>query len=155
MINSKGKWWKGENFEDLKKYLSDLYKQDAGNKLRKILQSKCSCGSSLFVLIFEKNEGIAKRICVECKQEHFICDSGKYWEDALKESKPIEMKCPECKNKPHELAVGFEYRKEGLFKKGDIKWIIIGARCYHCGLLSSPVDWKIDYSPTNHLEKQI
>jgi len=150
MINKSGKWWKGENFKDIKEYLMNLYEQDTGKPLRKILQSKCSCGGLLFSLIFESNEGIAKRVCIKCKKEHFICDSGKYWDDALKKSKPIELKCIECNNKSHEVGVGFEY-----LKNGDIKWVTIGARCDKCGLLSSPVDWKIDYSPTKYLEKQV
>ena len=102
------------------------------------------------IKFFESNEGIAKRVCIKCKKEHFICDSGKYWDDALKKSKPIELKCIECNNKSHEVGVGFEY-----LKNGDIKWVTIGARCDKCGLLSSPVDWKIDYSPTKYLEKQV
>jgi hypothetical protein len=35
-----------------------------------------------------------------------------------------------------------------------VKWITVGTRCAACGVLGSPVDWKIDYGPTDHLLRQ-
>ncbi len=153
MIDKTGKFRKGTNFSDLKDYLSSYWINSNG-PLSKIIQAECSCGNRYFILLFEQNEGIAKRTCVSCGKENFICDSGKYWEDAVKNSKPKKLKCKECKKEEFELAVGFEYRKGSLFSKGDIRWIVVGARCRNCGILGSPVDWKVDYGPTKHLEKQ-
>jgi hypothetical protein len=33
----------------------------------------------------------------------------------------------------------------------SIKWITVGARCGACGILGAAADWKIDYSPSEHL----
>ena len=49
-----------------------------------------------------------------------------------------------------ELVVGFSHRDDGT-----VKWITVGLRCVDCGILDSPVDWKIDYSPASHLYDQV
>lgn len=154
MINTSGKWWKGQNFEDLTKYTKLIYKQDVKRDLGKVLQSKCDCGNTFFVLTYEPDEGIAKRLCSKCKKEAFIGDSKEHWDEAIKDSNPKQLKCVECKDKEHEIAVGFDYITEGQ-SKGEIRWIVIGTMCKKCGLLSSCVDWKIDHEPSKYLEKEV
>ena len=148
MIDSSGKWWRGQNFSDLKEYLRRLCESD--QRLDTIVRSLCSCGNVYFNLIFEANEGVAKRICSACKKEQFICDSGEYWDDVS--SKTNQLKCISCKNTEHMIAVGFELRP-GWFRR-DVRWITVGALCKKCGILSSPLDWKIDWGPSHHLVRQ-
>lgn len=154
MIDKNGKWWKGENFNDLVEYTKLLYKQDVKRELGKILQPKCSCGNTFFTILYEPDEGVAKRVCSKCKKEMFICDSGDHWDEAVKHSKAKKLKCVECRGMEHEIAVGFDYITEGN-SRGEIRWIVVGTRCNKCGLLSSCVDWKIDYEPSKQLEKQV
>jgi hypothetical protein len=49
----------------------------------------------------------------------------------------------------YELGVAFS-----LFEDGEVRWITVGVRCARCGILASPVDWKIDYGPSRHLLSQ-
>ena len=44
------------------------------------------------------------------------------------------------------IGVAFSLRDDG-----DVRWITVGGRCVACGGLGAYTDWKIDYSPTNHL----
>jgi hypothetical protein len=38
-----------------------------------------------------------------------------------------------------------------LRDNGDVRWITVGERCLACGILGAAIDWKVDYSPTDHL----
>jgi hypothetical protein len=78
---------------------------------------------------------------VACGTAAFIGDSDEYWGDA--EPEPVQC---HCGGDAFELAVGFSFRADE-----EVRWITVGARCVACGALSSPVDWKIDYAPTDHL----
>lgn len=44
------------------------------------------------------------------------------------------------------VGVGFALRDDG-----DVRWISIGLLCVQDGTLGVYADWKIDYSPTDHL----
>ncbi|MFR9780329.1 hypothetical protein ACL02O_30285 [Micromonospora sp. MS34] len=67
--------------------------------------------------------------------------SADYWQDA----DPDECVCP-CGGEAFQVAVGFALRADG-----EVRWVSIGMRCTRDGVLGVYADWKIDYSPTDHL----
>jgi hypothetical protein len=109
--------------------------------------AKCGCGADVFAVAIDDNEGAASRTCVACKQNHLLCDSAEYWEDA----EPEECACP-CAGESFNLAVGFALTQDG---SGDVRWIHIGLRCVLCGELGLYGDWKIDYGPSAQLMDQV
>jgi len=38
---------------------------------------------------------------------------------------------------------------------GQVRWVWLGSRCTCCHTLGSAFDWKIDYEPTDEMEKNI
>jgi ribosomal protein S27AE len=139
-IDTSGKWWKGTDFADLAEYLrgftADGYPAD------EIVQSVCTCGHTRFRVEGDPNEGCARRTCAACGAQTFIADSGEYWDEA----EPVKLSCRPCRGRIFEVGVAFSKRENG-----DVKWITLGERCVRCGVLGSFVEWKIDYSPTDHL----
>jgi hypothetical protein len=141
-IDTSGKWWKGSEAEDLPEYLKAL--TEDGYPATEFRVSKCKCGSKVFRVEFDSNEGGAKRTCADCGEEHYFCDSEEYWD----ECSPKKWKCiGKCKSKTANVCVGFALREDG----GDVHWLYVGQRCSQCGVLGSCVDWKIDYSPSLQL----
>ena len=139
MIDTSGTWWTGEDFADLVEYLRLL--TEDGYPVRRVLEPQCSCGGRKFTLYRDATEGVARRTCAACGAKAFIGDSAESWEDA----RPRRVRCP-CGSTTAQLGIGFSLRDDG-----DIRWITIGQRCVECGILGVYVDWKIDYSPTDHL----
>ena len=139
VIDTTGRWWKGESHEDLVEYLRG-YTSDA-YPATSFARATCACGGSVFRLRSDRNEGGVQRTCVTCKKKHLVCDSGEYWADAS----PRTVKCP-CGAAEYDVVVGFSHRENG-----DVRWLTVGNRCVRCGVLASCADWKIDYSPTEHL----
>jgi hypothetical protein len=139
MIDKSGEWWTGTEFKDLVTYLREVTAESypAGP----VVQSTCECGAQVFTLEADADEGCAARTCTSCGRVAFIADSADYWDDA----EPGEVQCP-CGQGAFELGVAFAQRHNS-----DVRWITVGVRCLVCGVLGSPVDWKIDYSPTDHL----
>jgi hypothetical protein len=142
-IDKSGPWWKGADFADLDEYLRQLHAD--GYPVGRVLQSVCACGRRTFRLEAEPDEGGARRTCVTCDASAFIGDSADYWD----EGEPQPIVCP-CGSALYEVGVGFAFREDG-----DVRWISVGVRCTACGVLSGPVDWKIDYGPTDHLLHQV
>jgi hypothetical protein len=114
---------------------------DEAYPARVVLQSTCACRGTLFHVKADEAEGCAQRTCVACGTAAFIGDSDEYWADA----EPASVLC-DCGGDAFEVAVGFSFRSDE-----EVRWIIVGVRCAACGAVSSPVDWKIDYAPTDHL----
>ena len=139
MIDTSGKWWKGQDFDALVEYLR-LYTQD-GNPVGRVEQSNCTCGGDVFRLHADPDEGAARRTCAMCKAKAFIADSEEFWEEAS----PKLVKCP-CGKSEYEVGVGFSLRSDG-----EVRWITVGNRCVSCGILAACADWKVDYAPTHHL----
>jgi hypothetical protein len=139
MIDRSGTWWTGTDFEDLVTYLREFTAESypAGP----VVQSTCECGNRVFGLELDDDEGCARRTCTSCGRSAFIADGADYWDEA----EPGEAKCP-CGQEAFELDVAFALRDDG-----DVRWITVGPRGIACGVLGAYVDWKIDYSPTDHL----
>ena len=141
-IDKSGQWWKGTEFADVAEYLRDQTAD--GYPADEVVQSVCTCGHTVFRLEVDEDEGCARRTCAACRKQAFICDSEEFWDEA----EPMKLACP-CRGRLFEVGVAFSKREDG-----DVRWITIGRRCVKCGVLGSPVDWKIDYGPTDHLLSQ-
>jgi hypothetical protein len=142
-IDTSGKWWKGEDADDLVEYVRVLTEQSS--PATKFVIAKCACGADRFRLYADRDEGCAKRQCASCGKETFICDS----EEAAAEARFKQATCG-CKKDVFDVAVGFSLRDDG-----EIKWITVGSRCGSCGMLGAYVDWKINYAPTAHLYSMV
>ena len=140
-IDTSGRWWTGTEFRDIDEYLRAL--TASGYPVSEVVQSKCSCGGTVFSLLRDEEEGCAQRLCRACGERAFIADSAEIWDEA----EPAPAVCP-CGSKYAELGVGFSNRRDG-----EIQWVTVGQRCVQCGVLGSFVDWKIDYAPTDHLRR--
>ncbi len=99
-IDKSAKWWVGTSSDDTKEYL-EAYSAD-NYKASEFRPAKCSCGNYGFGLFADDDEGCAKRICVSCGREQFICDREEYWTAAS----PAEWKC-ECGSTKANIGVGF------------------------------------------------
>jgi hypothetical protein len=135
--------WYGENVDDLTEYLIEYTDGD----VKKCVAVKCPhCASDRFSARFDGDEGAIEAKCVSCGEARLLLDSADYWD----ECDPEEAVCPTCSAKEYNLAVGFVYRDNG-----DVKWVYVGCRCVECGVLGSFLDWKINYAPTEELEKNV
>ena len=143
-IDTTGQWWIGTEPADLRQYLiafaEDTYPL---NEFRLV---SCSCGSDIFKLMADDDEGVAKRICARCSREHFICDSEEFWTDA----QPEEFVCVECDSRKANIGVGFS-----LYEEGDVRWLYVGVRCVSCGVLGCFASWKVAYSPSHYLIERV
>jgi hypothetical protein len=142
-IDTSGRWWKGTEFADIAEYLR-IYTADA-YPAHEIVQSVCSCGQTVFRVEGDRDQGCVRRTCVACKASAFICDSGEIWDEA----EPTKLVCRPCRGRLFEVGIAFSRHEDG-----DVRWITTGERCVKCGVLGSFADWKIDYSPTDHLLAQ-
>ncbi|MER6320437.1 hypothetical protein ABT237_42875 [Streptomyces sp. NPDC001581] len=108
----------------------------------KIAPSVCGgCGWHVFLVLVDDVEGGAERECVACCSRAFIADSEEFWEAA----EPGWAVCP-CGGEEFETAVAFS-----LADDGSVRWVTVGLRCEKDGAAGVYADWKIDYSPTDHL----
>ena len=143
-IDKSGKWWIGTSPDDIKEYLEAYTAK--GYPAQAVRQAKCKCGSETLELFADDNEGCAKRVCISCGVEHFICDSGEYWSDAT----PEKWKCIECASTKANIGVGFS-----LYEDGEVRWLYVGERCLNCGILGCFAGWKVGYSPSKQLLGQV
>lgn len=143
MIDRSKKYWIGQDVEDIIEYIN-AYSE---NTIADTKVVNCAeCGSNIFELRVDTDEGAIQIECSSCKTKKFLLDSEEIWD----ECEPEKGKCPICKSKNYNIAVGFVRRENG-----SVKWVYIGNRCTNCGTLGSYADWKIDYEPTDELEKNI
>jgi len=139
-IDTSGKWWKGEDFNDVAEYVKAL--TENGYPATEVVQAVCICGHTVFRLFADQYEGCAQKVCAKCGAAAFICDS----EDCWGVAKPKSVRCG-CKNDTFEVGAGFAFRE----RRSDVDWITVAHRCAKCGVLASSVDWKISFSPSLHL----
>ena len=144
-IDTSGKWWTGSTPEDLDEYLQAL--SSGSYPIDTFRLSSCNCGSIVFHLHVEQDEGIARRTCTGCGAKHWIADSAENHEKGLRLKK---FKCITCKSHNTNVGVGFSLTRE----ETGVKWLFVGNRCSECGTLGSMVDWKIGYEPSLQLLDQ-
>jgi hypothetical protein len=107
--------------------------------------SQCVCSSVTFYLDADDDEGCAKRTCTDCSNEHLICDSAEYWDEAS----PERWRCIECDSERANVGVGFS-----LYDDGEVRWLYVGERCASCGVLGCFAGWKVAYSPSAQMLSQ-
>ena len=133
-LRKKGKYRYGDSQQDIR---DELRGYSRGVYLAEhFADAVCFCGGTTFVLLLDGNEGVAKRVCAACQNEHFIGDSEDYAEDAELE----ECQCP-CGAESFEITAGIALY-EG---SDDVKWIYLGCRCVACALVACYGDWKSEY----------
>ena len=144
-LRKKGKYYYGDSQSDIENELL-RYSNLNGYPANYYADAACICGSKLFNLKLDDNEGAAVRICVACKSDHPIGDSSEYLTDAELEA----CECI-CGSDVFEIKAGVSLY-EG---SEDVKWIYIGCRCENCGLLGCYGDWKNEYIGFRKLLNQI
>lgn len=140
-IDKSGKWWVGKTPEDLKEYL-DAFSEDS-YPIHEFRLARCDCGSLEFQIEASDEDGVARRTCAACRQNHFLCDSEENWSDA--ETK--RWRCTACKSRVANVAAGFSLTED----RQAIHWLYVGERCVGCGVLGCLTSWKIGYSPSLQL----
>jgi hypothetical protein len=143
-IDTSGKWWKGSEFADIEAYLRAL--EPGGYPVHKVIQARCTCGSTVFHLEVDQEEELAQTICAACKRAEFVADTEEYLSEA---AKPRRLTCP-GRHDQYEVGLGLCIR-EGQW----VRWMSIGLRCTSCGILSSPLDWKSDLDLTDPASTRI
>jgi len=146
-IDKSREYWYGDCAEDIDEYLIGFVNEDPDNDdmIAKTGIATCdNCGSDSFNIEIDIDEGAIEVECVDCGEKRLLLDSNENWEDC----DPAGLECPLCECKAHNVAGGFVFRDNG-----DVKWIYIGTRCIECGVLSSPVDWEINYSPADGMDE--
>ncbi|WP_051366975.1 hypothetical protein [Hamadaea tsunoensis] len=140
MIDSNGRFWRGENFDDLVEYLREF--QPGGYPVEHVNELTCpECAGGTFYVEADDTEGAALARCAACQTIQYIADSVDYADEA----DLVECACP-CANETFAIAVGYALRHDQ-----EIRWISVGLRCIQDGILGVYADWKIDYSPSRHL----
>ena len=144
MIDTTKRYWTGDSADDINEYLR-LYSEDDNIDVKPVLCH--TCGNDAFELRVDQDEDAIQVKCAQCGTKKILLDCEEIWEEA----KPKLGKCSVCKTgKQYNVRVGFIRRDNG-----SVKWVYIGNRCMNCGTLGSYLDWKIDYEPTDEMEKNI
>lgn len=144
MIDRTKKYWTGDSPEDIGQYLR-LYAEEPGLEVKPVVCH--GCGGDAFEVRCDANEGVIQVKCAACGAKRVLLDGEEYWEDA----RPRLQKCRVCKTgKTFNLRAGFLRRENG-----DVRWVYIGERCTACGTLGSFLDWKVNYGPTDQMEKNL
>jgi hypothetical protein len=99
------------------------------------------CREDSFSVLVDDEEGCALTICLNCRTEAPIADSGEQLEDA----DLAECASP-CGGERFGVAIGF-----AMTADDEVRWISVGLRCLTDGTVGVYSDWKIDYTPTAHL----
>lgn len=128
--------------EYLKAHLIDAY------DVHEVRLAKCKCGSMEFELEVDDEEGAVRRTCVGCRKAQGICDSGEYWD----ESNPPPWKCVKCGSNRANVGVGFSLYDDD---PTGIRWLYVGARCLHCGILGCVTEWKVALSDARYLIEEV
>lgn len=142
MIDKTDEFWASATADDIDEYLK-AFSDNSGLDIKPIV---CECGCDTFTIRCDQDESVIGAKCANCGKERLIADSAEYWEDA----KPADLVCGLCKSRVYNARVGFRRRRSG-----SVKWVYIGVRCTQCKALGSPLDWKIDYEPTDEMERNI
>lgn len=134
-LKKRGKWWYGETQADIRDELVRL-----GNLNEYVptqfADARCTCGSIVFGLNIDDEQGAAVRVCVSCFIEHPMGDSDEFLDEA--ELQHAECVCGADK---FELTVGVSLYEDS----DDVRWLYVGCRCPACSLTGCYGDWKNEY----------
>ena len=136
-IDTSGRWWRSDSFEDVEEYVKAFSRQSY--PIAHYRPCRCSCGSREFLLERDADDQ-ARRTCRECGTLHYIADSEECWEPPVR-----KWKCVECKTTHCNVGVGFAGYENAAT---GIKWIYVGVRCPKCGCFA---DWKVALSDALNL----
>ncbi|EDY16076.1 conserved hypothetical protein [Chthoniobacter flavus Ellin428] len=144
-LRQQGQHSYGDSHADIRERLLS-YSTKNGYPAEHFADASCKCGSHLFRLLLDDNEGAAVRICSTCSNSHPMGDSEEYLEDANLE----ECECP-CGSGSFEVTVGV-----ALYESARaVRWIYVGARCPKCGLTACYGDWKNEFDDYEQLLQRI
>jgi len=131
-IDDSGEWWKGTSHADIATFLKEL--KPGGYPVNRVIEAACQCSGKTFRVLFDADDELAQTVCIACGREAYIADSEEHWPEAS----PTPLVCP-CGRFEYEVGLGLSLREETW-----VRWMSLGARCVHCGVLGSPLDWKSD-----------
>jgi hypothetical protein len=144
-LQKRGKYWYGNNHSDIHQEIA-RYSKANSYVAQHFADAMCKCGSKVFRLLLDDNEGAAVRICGACANEHPIGDSGEF----LAEAELDECVCP-CGSEQFEISVGVSLYDGSE----DVKWLYVGCRCQTCGLVAVYGDWKNEFEGYRELLAQV
>jgi hypothetical protein len=130
-------WPVGESVEDLATYAKAQGAE--GYDVHEVRICTCaSCGQQVFAVRGDLEERAVQRTCRGCGAQHFIADSGEYWDATT----PAIMVC-ECDDDGDEetfnVAVGYSLYADNV----GVRAIAVTSRCVTCGRLGYWVDWMV------------
>jgi len=144
-IDRSGQWWTGTAPSDLDEYVSAFSAESYPT--RTVVHATCaSCRGTEFSIALDEEEGCAVRTCSSCNGVQALLDSDEFMDDATLES----AECP-CGGSSFNAAVGFAFYDDS----DDVRWVFLALRCTTDGVLGCYADWKIDYSPSEHLLRAV
>ncbi|GAB3381562.1 hypothetical protein [Massilia agri] len=136
MLTKRGQYWYGDGRADIHSEIKRYSKRN-GYLAQHFADAVCSCGSGIFRLWLDENEGAAVRQCSECDVQHPIGDSEEYLEDAELE----ECGCP-CGSDDLEVSIGV-----ALYDNSeDVRWLYVACRCPRCNLTAVYGDWQNEFA---------
>ncbi|MCL2713717.1 MAG: hypothetical protein FWD68_03750 [Alphaproteobacteria bacterium] len=133
-LEKKGRFWYGTTVEDVKAEIVRFSRESAYPAV-KFAQSRCGCGSVIFRLESDEDEGAARRFCVACGTSHWMGDSADYADGA----RFVGHTCV-CDHEQFMLLSGVALY-EG---SNDVRWYTIGCLCMNCRLVGVFAEWKCE-----------
>ena len=126
MIDTSGKWWKGQNPDDIIEFLKS-WSAECGYDTELYEPHKCKkCGETLFTVEGKWDEQLYRVTCAKCNETDYIEDSADLWNEVTEKTK--KFKC-----KGHSLfyiTLGYALREDQ-----SKKVLFIGYLCSECGIL--------------------
>ena len=135
----------GDSHSDIRDELR-RYSSQNGTPATRFINALCPCGAETFHVRLDDDAGAAVRVCQSCGAEHAIGDSAEYLAEAMLE----ECECP-CAGASFEMSVGVALYAGST----DVKWLYLGLRCVHCGLVACYGDGKNEYPDYEDLLRRV
>jgi hypothetical protein len=145
VLKKRGKYRYGDSQSDIREEML-RYSKLNDYVAHHFADAVCTCGSKVFGLWIDNDEGAAVRKCAACSSEHPIGDSDEYLEDAEIE----ECACP-CGGEKFEITVGVSLYDDSE----DVRWLYLGCRCPACGLTAMYGDWKNEFDGYQELLSRV
>lgn len=117
-----------------------------GHAVDRVVGAVCAgCGSRVFGVDLDDEEGCVERVCAGCGAQWLMLDST----DTIGHAAPVECACP-CGGERFRVAAGF-----AMASSTEVRWVSVGLRCVADGFSGVYSDWKIDYEPSRHLLERV